>query len=138
MLCGGPPCQGFSGMNLFNSREYSPSQLLRLLQTSIFPPGKRQEFRLLQEEHGAQVDLEVPAEDGLPVHVWCPAGRPVWSAPDPQESYHPGCRSRREVCLTTLSPPTALALVGCSSPSWWTTRRSGGGVACIGDCIGEI
>ncbi|XP_062515126.1 DNA (cytosine-5)-methyltransferase 1-like [Corticium candelabrum] len=23
MLCGGPPCQGFSGMNRFNSREYS-------------------------------------------------------------------------------------------------------------------
>lgn len=22
-LCGGPPCQGFSGMNRFNSREYS-------------------------------------------------------------------------------------------------------------------
>ena len=23
LLCGGPPCQGFSGMNRFNSREYS-------------------------------------------------------------------------------------------------------------------
>lgn len=23
MLCGGPPCQGFSGMNRFNSRTYS-------------------------------------------------------------------------------------------------------------------
>ena len=23
MLCGGPPCQGFSGMNRFNSRDYS-------------------------------------------------------------------------------------------------------------------
>ena len=23
MLCGGPPCQGFSGMNRFNHREYS-------------------------------------------------------------------------------------------------------------------
>ena len=23
MLCGGPPCQGFSGMNRFSSREYS-------------------------------------------------------------------------------------------------------------------
>ena len=22
-MCGGPPCQGFSGMNRFNSREYS-------------------------------------------------------------------------------------------------------------------
>ncbi|KAM7308501.1 DNA (cytosine-5)-methyltransferase PliMCI-like [Ixodes scapularis] len=24
VLCGGPPCQGFSGMNRFNSRQYSP------------------------------------------------------------------------------------------------------------------
>ena len=23
LLCGGPPCQGFSGMNRFNHREYS-------------------------------------------------------------------------------------------------------------------
>ena len=23
LLCGGPPCQGFSGMNRFNSRQYS-------------------------------------------------------------------------------------------------------------------
>ena len=23
LMCGGPPCQGFSGMNRFNSREYS-------------------------------------------------------------------------------------------------------------------
>lgn len=23
MMCGGPPCQGFSGMNRFNSRQYS-------------------------------------------------------------------------------------------------------------------
>ena len=23
LLCGGPPCQGFSNMNMFNSREYS-------------------------------------------------------------------------------------------------------------------
>ena len=23
LLCGGPPCQGFSGMNRFNSRDYS-------------------------------------------------------------------------------------------------------------------
>ena len=23
MLCGGPPCQGFSGMNRFSSRQYS-------------------------------------------------------------------------------------------------------------------
>ncbi|XP_045531991.1 DNA (cytosine-5)-methyltransferase 1-like [Pieris brassicae] len=26
LLCGGPPCQGFSGMNRFNSREYSDFQ----------------------------------------------------------------------------------------------------------------
>lgn len=23
LICGGPPCQGFSGMNRFNSRQYS-------------------------------------------------------------------------------------------------------------------
>jgi DNA (cytosine-5)-methyltransferase 1 len=23
LLCGGPPCQGYSGMNRFNSRQYS-------------------------------------------------------------------------------------------------------------------
>jgi len=31
LLCGGPPCQGFSGMNRFNSREYSKFKVLELL-----------------------------------------------------------------------------------------------------------
>ena len=31
MLCGGPPCQGFSGMNRFNSREYSKFKVGKLL-----------------------------------------------------------------------------------------------------------
>lgn len=29
LLCGGPPCQGFSGMNRFNSREYSKFKVRR-------------------------------------------------------------------------------------------------------------
>ena len=29
LLCGGPPCQGFSGMNRFNSREYSRFKVSR-------------------------------------------------------------------------------------------------------------
>lgn len=28
MMCGGPPCQGFSGMNRFNSREYSKFKVI--------------------------------------------------------------------------------------------------------------
>lgn len=28
MLCGGPPCQGFSGMNRFNSRTYNVTSLI--------------------------------------------------------------------------------------------------------------
>ena len=31
MLCGGPPCQGFSGMNRFNSRQYSLFKVVCLL-----------------------------------------------------------------------------------------------------------
>ena len=31
LLCGGPPCQGFSGMNRFNSREYSQFKVWRAL-----------------------------------------------------------------------------------------------------------
>jgi len=29
LLCGGPPCQGFSGMNRFNSRDYSRFKVSR-------------------------------------------------------------------------------------------------------------
>ena len=31
LLCGGPPCQGFSGMNRFNAREYSKFKVSRAL-----------------------------------------------------------------------------------------------------------
>ena len=31
LLCGGPPCQGFSGMNRFNSREYSKFKVCAIL-----------------------------------------------------------------------------------------------------------
>ena len=30
LLCGGPPCQGFSGMNRFNHREYSKFKVCHL------------------------------------------------------------------------------------------------------------
>ena len=33
LLCGGPPCQGFSGMNRFNSRQYS---LFKVCNTWLF------------------------------------------------------------------------------------------------------
>jgi hypothetical protein len=33
LLCGGPPCQGFSGMNRFNSRQYS---LFKVFNTLLF------------------------------------------------------------------------------------------------------
>ena len=35
MLCGGPPCQGFSGMNRFSSREYSCFKVCGTLQNVI-------------------------------------------------------------------------------------------------------
>ena len=28
LLCGGPPCQGFSGMNRFSSRDYSKFKVI--------------------------------------------------------------------------------------------------------------
>lgn len=35
LLCGGPPCQGFSGMNRFNSREYSKFKVWEINTTSV-------------------------------------------------------------------------------------------------------
>ena len=35
LLCGGPPCQGFSGMNRFNSGEYSKFKVLSFVTSMI-------------------------------------------------------------------------------------------------------
>ena len=35
LLCGGPPCQGFSGMNRFNSREYSMFKVSDLYKVKV-------------------------------------------------------------------------------------------------------
>ena len=35
LLCGGPPCQGFSGMNRFNSREYSMFKVNKLITLQV-------------------------------------------------------------------------------------------------------
>jgi len=46
LLCGGPPCQGFSGMNRFNSREYS---MFKVIDCRIPPFQILRKFQLFSE-----------------------------------------------------------------------------------------
>ena len=57
-------------------------QLLRLLQTKVLHPGEREEFCVIQAEHGSQVDSALSSEDGISVYVCCAASWSVWSAPN--------------------------------------------------------
>lgn len=61
------------------------SLVLRLLQTAVFHHGERAEFRDVQEEHGAEVDPEVPHKDGLSVHVWNTPGGKLRCSSDTKE-----------------------------------------------------
>uniref|UniRef100_A0A1X7TKI6 Cytosine-specific methyltransferase n=1 Tax=Amphimedon queenslandica TaxID=400682 RepID=A0A1X7TKI6_AMPQE len=48
LLCGGPPCQGFSGMNIFNSREYSQFKNSLVISYLSFCEYYRPQFFLLE------------------------------------------------------------------------------------------
>ncbi|XP_011402705.2 PREDICTED: DNA (cytosine-5)-methyltransferase 1-like isoform X1 [Amphimedon queenslandica] len=48
LLCGGPPCQGFSGMNRFNSREYSQFKNSLVISYLSFCEYYRPRFFLLE------------------------------------------------------------------------------------------
>ncbi|XP_019856377.1 PREDICTED: DNA (cytosine-5)-methyltransferase 1-like, partial [Amphimedon queenslandica] len=48
LLCGGPPCQGFSGMNRFNSREYSQFKNSLVISYLSFCEYYRPQFFLLE------------------------------------------------------------------------------------------
>ena len=55
LLCGGPPCQGFSGMNRFNSREYSQFKVSPELQHHEISKKKCKMFSF---QHGLCVSCD--------------------------------------------------------------------------------
>lgn len=74
MLCGGPPCQGFSGMNRFNSRTYSKfknSLVVSFLRYGLATARGR-------ERRGHRAVVSPPCPPGVPFRpgVTLPARRP--------------------------------------------------------------
>ena len=66
LLCGGPPCQGFSGMNRFNSREYSRYKVSRR-STLWIVVDRGSWYRMSYDQDGCGwVFLLVPAYPGSP------------------------------------------------------------------------
>ncbi|XP_004704949.1 DNA (cytosine-5)-methyltransferase 1-like [Echinops telfairi] len=51
LLCGGPPCQGFSGMNRFNSRTYSKFKNSLVVSFLSYCDYYRPRFFLLEKVH---------------------------------------------------------------------------------------
>ena len=126
--------QGFSGMNRFNHREYSQFKnslvstylsyceyyrsavtqsphLLKtcLIQASLLHSGECAQLCLLQEVDGVEAVHEDAGEDGLPVHLWHPAGRPVRCCSDQAQGNLAGCCSWRNLASLPRAPACLLS-----------------------------
>ena len=108
LLCGGPPCQGFSGMNRFNHREYSQFKnslvFIYLSYCEYYRPryfylGECEELRQLQEEHGVETLYPDFGQDGIPVQLRCAPSRSVRCGSDKEEVYLVG------YCSWGYAPP---------------------------------
>ena len=64
-----------------------------LIQASLLHSGECTQLCILQEVDGVEAVHENAGEDGLPVHLWHPAGRPVWSCTDQAQGNLVGCSS---------------------------------------------
>ena len=96
LLCGGPPCQGFSGMNRFNHREYSQFKNSLVSTYLSYCEYYRPRFFILENVRNfasykksmvLKLCIRTLVKIGLPVQLWCLASRTVWSSPDQEESY---------------------------------------------------
>ena len=96
LLCGGPPCQGFSGMNRFNHREYSQFKNSLVSTYLSYCEYYRPRFFILENVRNfasykksmvLKLCIRTLVKIGLPVQLWYLASRTVWSSPDQEESY---------------------------------------------------
>ena len=64
-----------------------------MIQAPFLHSGECAQLCLLQEVNGVETVHEDAGEDGLPVHLWHPAGWPVWCSSNQAQSYFVGCSS---------------------------------------------
>ena len=62
LLCGGPPCQGFSGMNRFNMREYSQFKNSLVSTYLSLSRGRKHVLLLPPTDEGAAVAQQLGGE----------------------------------------------------------------------------
>ena len=80
-----------------------------LIQAPFFHPGECAELCLVQEVYGSEALHEDAGEDGLPVHLWHLAGRPVWSCSNQAQGNLVGCSSWRNLASLSRAPARLLS-----------------------------